>query len=197
MDIVRFDYEETVNKVMSKHKRKLSQLQSLESELGLYFDETEATRIAKETMMELNPIKQSNESDPSAFPSVSVEAIVANARKQHKRKVSQFQAIKHDIRQYIPDETEASRLASEVMKEFNPNQRSGKATQVSVDSIVEQALVDHKRKKSQFKAIENDLGLIFDKEDVEQIAKDAMKKVFANKQGQGSHTNDIMQHAHT
>eukprot|EP01084_Bolivina_argentea_P118923 210944_1 len=188
MDIVRFDYEDTVQRVMKNHKRKVSQLQSLEDELGLYFDEHEAERIAKQTMKEINP-------NNSAIQQVSVETIVAKARKEHKRKVSQFKAIKNDIGQYFPDQEEASKLAAEVMKEFNPNDRSGKSSQVTVDSIVEKAMTEHKRKKSQFQAIENDLGLMFDKEDVEQITKDVMKKVFANKQNAGTNTSNALEQA--
>merc|ERR1719203_1852438 len=125
-------------------------------------------------MKEMNP-------NNNAISSVSVEHIVAKARKEHKRKVSQYQAIKHDIGQYFPEEEEAAKLAAEVMKEFNPNDRSGKASEITVDSIVERAMTEHKRKKSQFAAIENDLGLIFDKEDVNAITKNVMKKIFAQK----------------
>mmetsp|Transcript_3336 Transcript_3336/g.2839 ORF Transcript_3336/g.2839 Transcript_3336/m.2839 type:complete len:259 (-) Transcript_3336:53-829(-) len=190
MDIVRFDYEETVDRVKSKHKRKVSQLQALESELGLYFDEEEAERIAKQTMKEMNP-------NNSAVEQVSVEHIVAKARKEHKRKVSQFRAIKTDIGQYFPNEEEAAKLAAEVMKEFNPNDRSGKGNEVTVDSIVEKAMNEHKRRKSQFQAIENDLGLIFDKEDVNAITKDVMKKVFAQKHGNEQENNmNQLENAH-
>eukprot|EP01083_Nonionella_stella_P065213 170674_1 len=174
MDIVRFDYEDTVERVMKTHKRKVSQLASLEEELGLYFDAEEAERIAKQTMKEMNP-------NNSSVQQVSVETIVAKARKEHKRKVSQFRAIKDDIGKYFPNEEESAKLAAEVMKEFNPNDRSGKGQEITVDSIVEKAMNEHKRRKSQFAAIENDLGLIFDKEDVNQITKDVMKKVFAQK----------------
>merc|ERR1719464_687014 len=73
-------------------------------------------------MKEMNP-------NNNAISSVSVEHIVAKARKEHKRKVSQYQAIKHDIGQYFPEEEEAAKLAAEVMKEFNPNDRSGKVSQ--------------------------------------------------------------------
>merc|ERR1719203_740752 len=125
-------------------------------------------------MKEINP-------NTVAVSQVSVENIVAKARQEHKRKVSQFQAIKQDIGQYFVDEEESAKLAAEVMKEFNPNDRSGKASQVTVDSIVEKAMTEHKRKKSQFAAIENDLGLIFDKEDVNAITKNVMKKIFAQK----------------
>merc|ERR1712154_182862 len=156
------------------HKRKVSQLASLEKELGLYFDEEEAERIAKQTMKELNP-------NSSSVQQISVEHIVAKARKEHKRKVSQFRAIKNDIGQYFPNEEESAKLAAEVMKEFNPNDRSGKGNEITVDSIVEKAMTEHKRRKSQFAAIENDLGLIFDKEDVNAITKNVMKKVFAQK----------------
>ena len=100
----------------------MSQLAALEQELGLYFDEAEAERIAKQTMKEINP-------NTVAVTQVSVENIVAKARQEHKRKVSQFNAIKHDIGQYFVDEKESAKLAAEVMKEFNPNDRSGIATQ--------------------------------------------------------------------
>ena len=158
MDIVQFNYENTVDRVMKTHKRQQSQLASLEQELGLYFDEDEAERIAKQTIKEMNP-------NNSAIANVSVEHIVAKARKEHKRKVSQYQAIKHDIGQYFPEAGEAAKLAAEVMKEFNPNDRSGKGSEVTVDSIVEKAMTEHKRRKSQYQALENDLGLFFDKED--------------------------------
>merc|ERR1719242_2921115 len=102
-------------------------------------------------MKEMNP-------NNAAIASISVEHIVAKARKEHKRKVSQYQAIKHDIGQYFPEEEEAAKLAAEVMKEFNPNDRSGKGSEITVDSIVE-------------------------KEDVNAITKNVMKKVFAQKHG--------------
>merc|ERR1719189_232529 len=125
-------------------------------------------------MKEINP-------NTVAVSQVSVENIVAKARQEHKRKVSQFQAIKHDIGQYFVDEKESAKMAAEVMKEFNPNDRSGKAVQVTVDSMVEKAMTEHHRKKSQFESLQNDLGLIFDKEDVNTITKDVMKRVFAQK----------------
>ena len=50
-----------------------------------------------------------------------------------------------------------------------------------MDSMVEKAMKEHSRKKSQFEAVQSNLGLIFDKEDVNQITKDVMKKVFAQK----------------
>merc|ERR1719400_635726 len=127
-------------------------------------------------MKEMNP-------NNSSVKQVSVEHIVAKARKEHKRKVSQFRAIKHDIGQYFPNEEESAKLAAEVMKEFNPNDRSGQSKEITMDSIVEKAMNEHKRRKSQFQAIENDLGLIFDKEDVNAITKNVMKKVFAQKHG--------------
>merc|ERR1719410_2951653 len=132
-------------------------------------------------MKEMNP-------NINAMSSVSVEHIVNRARKEHKRKVSQYQAIKQDISQYFPEEEEAAKLAAEVMKEFNPNDRSGKGSEITVDSIVEKAMTEHKRRKSQFAAIENDLGLIFDKEDVNAITKNVMKKVFAQKHGDAQET---------
>jgi len=174
MDIPRFDYEDTVDRVMTSHKRKVSQLQALEQELGVYFDDEEAERIAKQTMKQMNP-------NNNAVQQISVETIVNKARKEHKRKVSQFQAIKHDINQYFPDEEESTRMAAEIMRDFNPNDRSGKGAEITVDSIVEKAMKEHQRRKSQFQAIENDLGLIFDKEDVNAITKTVMKKVFAQK----------------
>jgi len=173
--IVAYDYDKTVNKVKKEHKRKVSQLQALEQELGLYFDEEEAMQIAKQTMKEINP-------NTTVVEQISVEKIVAKARQEHRRKVSQFQAIKSDIGQYFADEEESAKLAAEVMKEFNPNDRSGKASQITVDSMVERAMKEHSRRRSQFDAIQSSLGLIYDKEDVNAITKDVMKRVFAQKQ---------------
>merc|ERR1719245_649600 len=76
-------------------------------------------------MKEMNP-------NSSAVQQVSVENIVAKARREHKRKVSQFRAIQHDIGQYFPNQEESAKLAAEVMKEFNPNERSGKGSEVTV-----------------------------------------------------------------
>merc|ERR1719464_1396457 len=142
-------------------------------------------------MKELNP-------NNTAIASVSVEHIVAKARKEHKRKVSQFKAIQHDIGQYFPNQEESAKLAAEVMKEFNPNERSGKGSEVTVDSIVEKAMMEHKRRKSQFEAIQGDLGLIFDKEDVNAITKDVMKKLFAQKQrqAQSEDTGQLLAESH-
>ncbi len=69
------------------------------------------------------------------------------------------------------------------MKEYNPNSRSGKAEEITIDKIVEKAVTEQKRKISVFR-VENDLGLIFDDKDVKNITKDVMKKLFAQK-----HTN--------
>ena len=93
-----------------EHKRKVSQLAALEEELGLYFDEAEAERIAKETMKEINPNK-------TTVQQISMESIVAKAKQEHKRKVSQFEAIKHDIGQFFADPQESALMAAEVMKE--------------------------------------------------------------------------------
>mmetsp|Transcript_59581 Transcript_59581/g.94797 ORF Transcript_59581/g.94797 Transcript_59581/m.94797 type:complete len:165 (+) Transcript_59581:66-560(+) len=57
----------------------------------------------------------------------------------------------------------------------------GKQNQETVESIVDKAMKEHHRKKSQFQAIQNDLGLIFDKDDVNAITKKVMKRVFAQK----------------
>eukprot|EP01084_Bolivina_argentea_P197547 338518_1 len=112
------DIERTVDRVMKTHTRKASQFSSLKNELGLYFDEDEATRIAQETMKRLNPNKTQGQQ-------ISVEYIVEKARKEHKRKVSQFHAIKGDIAQYFPDENDATQLAAQVMKEYLPHNASG------------------------------------------------------------------------
>merc|ERR1740123_5131 len=137
-------------------------------------------------MKEINP-------NTVAVSQVSVENIVAKARQEHKRKVSQFQAIKQDIGQYFVDEKESAKLAAEVMKEFNPNDRSGVASQVTVDSMVEKAMTEHHRKKSQYDAIQSSLGLIFDKEDVNTITKDVMKKVFAQKHQHSTQQQQMQQ----
>ena len=52
----------------------------------------------------------------------------------------------------------------------------------TVDNIVENAMSEHQRKKSLFTAIQSDLGLHFDEEDVKKISKNVMKKIFAKKQ---------------
>merc|ERR1712176_1676310 len=72
------------------------------------------------------------------------------------------------------------------MKEYNaqnnnPNVKVADAN-VTVEDIVQKAMDGHKRKISQFRAIKNDLGLIFNEDDVNVIAKDAMKQIFAQKQ---------------
>ena len=56
--------------------------------------------------------------------------------------------------------------------------------------MVEKAMTEHHRKKSQYDALQSSLGLIFDKEDVNTITKDVMKKVFAQKHQH----NDQQQH---
>eukprot|EP01083_Nonionella_stella_P084048 232554_1 len=53
--------------------------------------------------------------------------------------------------------------------------------QSTIDAIVRNAMKEHKRRKSQFTAIRDDLGLVFDKEDLTQISRDVMKKIFAQK----------------
>eukprot|EP01084_Bolivina_argentea_P087137 157429_1 len=183
-DFIAYDNDEdekdrniqhTVNRVMKTHKRKVSQFESLKQELGLVFDEQEAARIAKKTMKELNP----NAENPQT---IQIQNIVNKARKEHKRKVSQFEAIRHDIGQYIPNEQESLKLAADIMKEYNPNDKSGKHQEISIDSIVQKAVTEHKRKISVFRSVENDLGLIFDDKDVKNITKDVMKTIFAQKQ---------------
>jgi len=98
--------------------------------------------------------------------------------------VSRFQAIQKDISQYFPNEEEATKLAAEVMKEYNQknNNPNVVAKEITVDDIVQNAMDGHKRKVSQFRAIKNDLGLMFNEDDVNVIAKDAMKAIFAQKQ---------------
>lgn len=155
----------------------------------LPFDFDEAVRIATEKIKALNPVQVNAEN-------ISVQSIVDKARSEHTRKVSQFHGIKKDISQYFADD-EAEKLAAEVMKEFNPNDRSGRGEKVTIDNIVERAMTDHQRKKSQYNAIRNDLGLIFAKEDVEVITKNVMKRVFANKNpktvGNGSDSEMLQQ----
>eukprot|EP01084_Bolivina_argentea_P087140 157432_1 len=180
-----FTVDNVVNRVMKTHKRKESQFQSLKEELGLVFDEEEAERIATKTMKEINPNFDSTQK-------IQIKNIVNKARKEHKRKVSQFQAIKHDILQYFPNEHESMKLAAEIMKEYNPNNKSDKKSEdISIDSIVQKAVTQHKRKKSVFKSIENDLGLIYDDADVKNITKNVMKKIFAQKQAQNNNTDHI------
>eukprot|EP01083_Nonionella_stella_P220496 788823_1 len=149
-DFIAYDNDEdekdrniqhTVNRVMKTHKRKVSQFESLKTELGLVFDEEEATRIAKKTMKELNP-------NNANVQQIQIKDIVNRARKEHKRKVSQFEAIKSDLSQYFPSEEESIKLAAEIMKEYNPNNRSGKSEEISIDSIVKKAVTQHKRKIS-------------------------------------------------
>ena len=91
------DMQKITDDVMSKHKRKVSQLEGLTKELGLHFDEEEAARIARQTMKQLHP----NQTTHSAQ---TIDAIVSKARREHSRKVSQFRAIQSDIAQYFPDE---------------------------------------------------------------------------------------------
>ena len=170
-----YDYQETLDKVLTTHARKESQLEALEHELGLYFNEEQVKREAEETIKGPNV-----DNNSPTRPKISVESIVAKARKEHRRKVSQFGAIKADIGQYLPKE-EAGRFAREVMKEYNPNNRSGKPSQIIMNEIVDRAMNEHQRRKSQMMAIKNDLGLIFDKDDVNAITKNVMKKMFAQK----------------
>ena len=89
-----------------------------------------------------NPIK----------PPKTVEEMVAKARKEHKCKVSQFGAIKEDIGQYLTKD-ESGRFAREIMKEFNPNDRFGKPSQIMVNEIVDKTMNEHQRRKSQIIAI--------------------------------------------
>eukprot|EP01083_Nonionella_stella_P141378 435443_1 len=53
--------------------------------------------------------------------------------------------------------------------------------QSTIDAIVRNAMKEHKRRKSQFTAIRDDLGLVFDKEDLTKISRDVMKQIFAQK----------------
>eukprot|EP01084_Bolivina_argentea_P256312 431496_1 len=63
-------------------------------------------------------------------------------------------------------------------------------TQETVEVIVQNAMHEHHRRKSQFTAIQNDLGLIFDKEDVAKISKNVMKKIFAQKHNKQQYYQD-------
>ena len=119
---LRFDYEETVDRVFATHKRKVSQLNALEQELGLYFDEEEAERIAKQTLKDRSSQQQQEQT------AISVDEMVKRATAEHKRKVSQLDALKQDIGQYF-DEEEAQKLAEEVMKEFNVPQEEEEVKQ--------------------------------------------------------------------
>ena len=46
------DIEEKIDMVLGQHKRKVSQLDAIKQEMGLYFDEEEAEEIAKSIMRE-------------------------------------------------------------------------------------------------------------------------------------------------
>eukprot|EP01084_Bolivina_argentea_P291427 500871_1 len=149
MDIVSFDYEDTVERVMRAHKRKVAQLAALEQELGLYFDEEEEEN----------------------------EVSVAKARKEHQRKVALFQAIKQEVKQYFPYESEYM-FAIALMREINLNQLNVKSGKVHIDEIiVGKAINEHKRRK--YSSIETDFGLIFDKQDTNSIIRIVIKHVFS------------------
>merc|ERR1712154_210338 len=55
-------------------------------------------------------------------------------------------------------------------------------SQDTVNCIVQKAMREHQRRKSQFQAIQDDLGLVFDDDDVRKISRDVMKNIFAKKQ---------------
>ena len=59
--------------------------------------------------------------------------------------------------------------------------------------MVEKAMTEHHRKKSQYDALQSSLGLIFDKEDVNTITKDVMKKVFAQKHQHNNQQQQMQQ----
>eukprot|EP00483_Globobulimina_turgida_P011448 UN11470 len=74
------------------------------------------------------------------------------------------------------------------------SRNDNKPSQESITEIVEKAMHDHHRRKSQFIAIQNDLGLIFDKDDVAKISKNVMKKIFAQKHNkQQYYQNDTLE----
>ena len=64
------------------------------------------------------------------------------------------------------------------------------SSSVTTDAIVNKAMREHKRRKSQFQAIEADLSKIFEKEEVSTIVKDVMKKVFASKRATTATNNN-------
>ena len=97
----------------------------------------------------------------SAVEHMNIEKIVTKARREHTSKVSQFRAIRKNIEQYSPDTVDSAKMAAALMKELNPNERSGKGTEITVNSIVEKATTEHSRKlKSWFEAIQDGRGLI-------------------------------------
>eukprot|EP01084_Bolivina_argentea_P099284 178471_1 len=164
MDIVSFDYDDTIERVMKTHKRKVSRYAALVQELSLYFDEEEAERIAKATLKEFN-------SNSSSVQQVSVESIIAKVKKEHKRKISQFRAIVSELSQYFPHENAARDLAAEVMNEFNPNDKSGKRCEITrplMDSttyimIVHNVLKNHDSSYYRINAFKSELLIYFSK----------------------------------
>ena len=92
----------------------MSQLQALEEHLGLYFGDAGAERIAREIMKIINP-------NTTVVKLLTLQSIVANAKKEHKRKVSQFEAIEHQIGQFFVDPKDSALRAAEVMMEFTPH----------------------------------------------------------------------------
>jgi len=72
-------------------------------------------------------------SNQSEHTAEIINDIKRKVRKEHKRKASQFAAIQAEVAQQIPDAPydDRHKMAVEIMREVNPNDRSGKATPIS------------------------------------------------------------------
>jgi len=66
---------------------------------------------------------------------LSFEEVVGICQ-QHKTKISQFNALKVELRQYFMNDQQPSKVAAEIMKMVNPNDHSGKANQIIVDENI-------------------------------------------------------------
>eukprot|EP00490_Sorites_sp_Unknown_P014348 CAMPEP_0114660086 /NCGR_PEP_ID=MMETSP0191-20121206/19261_1 /TAXON_ID=126664 /ORGANISM="Sorites sp." /LENGTH=210 /DNA_ID=CAMNT_0001887487 /DNA_START=55 /DNA_END=688 /DNA_ORIENTATION=- len=178
MDIVKIDVDEITARALSEHRRKASQLEAIQSDLGQVLDNTDlANEIGRDIMKRVRPMTHQD----GAREEVSITEQAKKAARGHQRKVSQFAAVKSEIGKYF-SEDEANELAKEVMKDIHPGSNNVVSKKVpTIDQIVDNALTSHKRRASIQNAIQDDLGLIYHKDDVNAIARQVMKDVFTEK----------------
>eukprot|EP01084_Bolivina_argentea_P052296 96052_1 len=96
MDIVRFDYEETVMRAAQRHKRKISRFNYLLAELNLYFDEEEAERIAQTTMIEMEWSYNGK-----TIQAINYKAIVQRVLRNNNNIENQLESLKQELSIYF------------------------------------------------------------------------------------------------
>ena len=117
----------------------------------------------------------------------SMENLAMNTLKytNHKREISQMEAVKYQLTQFLNDD-EAEQLSRKCVDKFrnrdgNDDSKDNETKSDTVDDIVDRVLTQHKRKQSQFKALNDELKQIYSEKEVRKMTIKIMKNIFAKK----------------